>query len=130
LHPGSIRSKFDIKVEPLPQGVSVEQVYAEFLGYLLHHTKEFFQAKTIDGEILWHRLRDSVEFVIAHPNGWGLNEQAVLQRACVKAGLVPSLTVAENRVHFVSEAEASVHFVMFDTNIKSDLQVSSISGFS
>jgi hypothetical protein len=48
----------------------------------------------------------------------------MLRRAVVKAGLVDSVPVATEKVQFVGEAEASVHFVMFHADLQSRLQVS------
>ncbi|KAG8686828.1 hypothetical protein FRC11_008301 [Ceratobasidium sp. 423] len=48
-----------------------------------------------------------MDIVIAHPNGWGIREQAFLRTSSVVAGF----TFAEHaldRVHFVTEAEASL----------------------
>ena len=68
--------------------------------------------------------KNCIDFVIAHPSGWNLEEQSMLRRAVVKAGLVPSLEVAAERVQFVGEAEASVHYVMYHADLQSRLQVS------
>ncbi|KAL8283908.1 hypothetical protein RQP46_005340 [Phenoliferia psychrophenolica] len=60
---------------------------------------------------VWRRLSDSMAYVIATPNGWGLAEQAVLKAAMEGAGLlVKDAAASEDRLVFVTEAEASVHF--------------------
>jgi hypothetical protein len=123
LHPETMRAEQEIEVPPLPTGISLEQIYADFLRYLISHTEAFFKEKTIEGDALWKKLRGSVEFVIAHPNGWEIKEQAFLRRAAVSAGLVSSLSAADEQIHFVSEAEASVHFVMFNANMEDNFQV-------
>ena len=61
-------------------------------------------------------LIEYADFVIAHPNGWGLKEQSVLRRAAIQADLVrPS--DADTRIHFVTEAEASVHFCVVNAHL-------------
>lgn len=107
----------------LPPGVPVQKIYADFLGYLLKHTKTFFEDRIIDGSALWTRYRSTMEFIIAHPNGWGIREQTFLRNAAVEAGFT-SQDVASSRVRFVTEAEASVHFCIYHTNLGSRLQVS------
>lgn len=53
-------------------------------------------------------------FLLSHPNGWGLVEQSILSNALAKA--VPSVNLGPgnltDRVEFVSEAEAAVHFAL------------------
>lgn len=53
-------------------------------------------------------------FVLSHPNGWGLREQTILRTSLVKAVPCANLVSAEvnDRVVFVSEAEAAVHFAL------------------
>jgi hypothetical protein len=83
--------------------------------------------KRIDGGgQIWQRLsqQNAIDFVLCHPGGWGLQEQSLLHRAMVKAGLVASAQMATERVKFVGEAEASVHYVMFHADLQSRLRVS------
>jgi hypothetical protein len=107
----------------LPTGVSLSQVYSDFLAYLLQHTQAYFEDHIIDGKRIWQQYQPTMDVVIAHPNGWGIREQAFLRSVAVKAGFT-SASDAENKVHFVSEAEASVHFCTFYSDIGSQLKVS------
>jgi hypothetical protein len=118
-----MRSKHNIIVQPLPRGIELEKIYADFLSYLYRHTQSFFQDRELNGSDIWERLRGSIEFVIAHPNGWGAHEQTFLRKAVVKAGLVPAAQ-AQDRVRVVSEGEASVHFVMVHGDFETRLKVS------
>lgn len=65
-----------------------------------------------------------MEVIIAHPNGWGIREQSFLRDAAVDAGFAKS-DDASNKIRFVTEAEASVHYCIYHTNLGSRLQVSS-----
>jgi hypothetical protein len=65
-----------------------------------------------------------MEVVIAHPNGWGIREQTFLRAAAVDAGFA-SASAAPSKIRFVTEAEASVHFCIYHTNLGSRLQVRS-----
>lgn len=51
------------------------------------------------------------EFVIAHPNSYGLPEQTVLRKSLEEGGLIKKDdAVGAQRLQFVTEAEASVYF--------------------
>jgi hypothetical protein len=101
--------------------LTVETIYSDFLQYLLNNTKTFFVTRTPNGATVWQQLIDDAEFVIAHPNAWGVREQHVLRRA-VRADYV-SVAQADSRVRFVSEGEASVHFCIVHGNLGAKLKV-------
>jgi hypothetical protein len=107
----------------LPPGVSLRQIYSDFLGYLLKHTQAYFEERIIDGKLIWQRYKPTMDVVIAHPNGWGIREQTFLRGVAVDAGFVET-SKASTMVRFVTEAEASVHFCIYHTNIRNRLQVS------
>jgi len=121
LHPDDLAAKHGLELEPLPNGVPLTQIYVDFLKYLLMHTQTYFQDHILDGKTIWQTYKPTLEVVIAHPNGWGIKEQSFLRSAVVAAGFsTPS--DAGTRVHFVTEAEASVHFCTFHTNLGDQLQ--------
>jgi len=129
VHPPTMPTLRPVELLPLPHGVSVEQIYADILYYVFRHTQVFFEEKEFElegGGRIWRRLnvQNAIDFVICHPGGWGLDEQSMLRRATVKAGLVSSLPVAMEQVQFVGEAEASVHYVMFHADLQTRLQAS------
>lgn len=121
LHPSDMKTKHGLKLDPLPSGVSLRQVYSDFLGYLLKHTRSFFEDRIIDGKQIWENYQPTMEVVIAHPNGWGIREQTFLRAAAVEAGFADKST-APNKIRFVTEAEASVHFCIYHTNLGNRLQ--------
>ncbi|KAH7336871.1 hypothetical protein B0J17DRAFT_446061 [Rhizoctonia solani] len=116
LHPSDMQAKHGLKLDPLPPGVTLRQIYSDFLGYLLKHTKAFFEDRILDGKQIWERYSPTMEVVIAHPNGWGIREQTFLRTAAVAAGFSTSDQAAK-KVRFVTEAEASVHFCINHTNL-------------
>ena len=63
-----------------------------------------------------------MEVVIAHPNGWGIREQTFLRGAAVEAGFAGTNNARTN-IRFVTEAEASVHFCVYHTNLGERLKV-------
>jgi hypothetical protein len=92
------------------------------------HTRTFFEDRTPNGRNIWLNLIHCADLVITHPNGWGLKEQSVLRRAAIQADLVrPS--DAEARVHFVTEAEASVHFCVVNAHLAAKFKVRDVSCF-
>ncbi|CAE6394322.1 unnamed protein product [Rhizoctonia solani] len=121
LHPDHMRVGHGLKLDDLPQGVTLRQIYADFLGYLLRHTQTFFEDRIIDGRRIWQKYSSTKEIVIAHPNGWSLREQSFLREAAIDAGLVDHGQASSN-IRFVTEAEASVHFCIHHTNIGNRLQ--------
>ncbi|KAG8737713.1 hypothetical protein FRC10_007912 [Ceratobasidium sp. 414] len=120
LHPDDMKAEHDLKLDPLPRGVSLQQIYSDFLGYLLEHTRTFFEGRVVDGSLIWGNYRSKMEFVIAHPNGWGIREQTFMRAAAIEAGFV--LDSSPHKIRFVTEAEASVHFCIHHTNLGTRLQ--------
>lgn len=110
-----LRSLQPTSLPEIPFHLTVEKIYSDFIRYLVAHTRTFFEDRTPNGRNVWLNLIEYADFVIAHPNGWGLKEQSVLRRAAIQADLVrPS--DADARIHFVTEAEASVHFCVVNAN--------------
>lgn len=107
----------------LPKGVTLMKIYVDFMRYLLNHTKKYFVEHVLQGESEWRKYFPSMKVVIAHPNGWGINEQDFLRRAAVSAGYA-ELWNAPSQIRFVSEAEASVHFCIHHMDIGSSMDVS------
>ncbi|KIM26380.1 hypothetical protein M408DRAFT_330575 [Serendipita vermifera MAFF 305830] len=99
------------EIPPLPKGVTIEQVYADLMRYLMVNTQRFFEMTTPNGAEIWARLRDTMVIVLATPNGWDIREQAKLREAAIKASLVTKEN-AGHLLQFVTEAEASVHYAL------------------
>ncbi|KAH7336868.1 hypothetical protein B0J17DRAFT_665188 [Rhizoctonia solani] len=116
LHPSDMQTKHELKLDPLPPGISLRQIYSDFLGYLLKHTRTFFEDRILDGKSIWEKYSPKMEVIIAHPNGWGIREQAFLRAAAVTAGFSTS-DQAASKIRFVTEAEASVHYCIHHTNL-------------
>ncbi|ELU35811.1 hypothetical protein AG1IA_10159 [Rhizoctonia solani AG-1 IA] len=111
-----MKTRHDLKLDALPPGVNLGQIYADFLRYLLKYTQEYFEDRILDGKSIWERYSPNMEVVIAHPNGWGLQEQTFLRKAAVDAG-VSAHEQAQKNIRFLTEAEASVHFCIHHTNL-------------
>ncbi|KAG9097686.1 hypothetical protein FRC06_007290 [Ceratobasidium sp. 370] len=109
------------QLHPLPNGISIGQVYANYLRYLFLHTQTFFHEHVFRGQEIWHTLSSSMKIMIAHPNGWGTREQGVLRTAAVQAGLTTS-TQSDRQISFVSEAEAAIQFCLRSSQTTSSLR--------
>ncbi|KAG8793236.1 hypothetical protein FRC12_003453 [Ceratobasidium sp. 428] len=121
LHPKAMQQKYNLKVQPLPDGISLEKVYSDFMVFLLQHTQETFESRVMGGADLWEELRNDMTIVLAHPNGWTIKEQNFLRQAAIAAKCTTEAKGHE-QIHFVSEAEASMHFCMFGTDIHRRLE--------
>ncbi|KAJ7275877.1 hypothetical protein C8J57DRAFT_1311909 [Mycena rebaudengoi] len=95
---------------PLPSGKSATEVFADFLRYLFHCARSYIQKKYPNGGELWISLEDTIEFVLTHPNGWEGRQQENMRYAAIIAGLISDSPEGHERIHFVTEGEASLHF--------------------
>ncbi|KZV99293.1 hypothetical protein EXIGLDRAFT_831623 [Exidia glandulosa HHB12029] len=114
LHPSTMRSSSNIAVPPLPPKITLKQVYADFLSFIFKHAVEFFTTSAHDGERIWSRLNNTVVIILATPNGWDSYQQGFLHDAIVVAGVLPQ-GFEPDRLQFVTEAEASVHYALEHT---------------
>ncbi|KAG8737712.1 hypothetical protein FRC10_007911 [Ceratobasidium sp. 414] len=121
MHPSDMKAKHKLKMDDLPAGVPLRRIYSDFMGYLLGHTRSFFEERVVDGPLIWEKHHPQMEVIIAHPNGWGIREQTFLRDAAVDAGFASS--ASSHKIRFVTEAEASVHFCINRTNLGNCLQV-------
>lgn len=99
------------EIPALPASVSLKKIYADLLGYLFDHAREFFKNNTVDGARIWARLGERCVIILATPNGWDTTQQAFLSSATVMGGLLPD-NFPEYRLRFVTEGEASVHYAL------------------
>ncbi|QRV77105.1 heat shock protein 70 kDa 12A [Ceratobasidium sp. AG-Ba] len=123
LHPSNMAPASGFKLDPLPPGIQVGQVYADIFRYLFHHTRAFFQDTTFLGEQEWETLSDTMEVIIAHPNGWWTREHGVLRSAATKGGW-STICRAHKQINFVTEAEASIQFCLDDSRTSAVLSPS------
>ncbi|KAH7088620.1 hypothetical protein BKA62DRAFT_677699 [Auriculariales sp. MPI-PUGE-AT-0066] len=125
LHPESMKSANNLSHPPLPTGVSLKTVYTDMLGYLFTHSRTYLDSTSLDtgghGSI-WQRLKTNFELCLTIPNGWNESQQQFLRAAIVAAGIFPT-NHAPERLKFVSEAEAAVHFAIEHNNVWSWLCV-------
>jgi hypothetical protein len=93
-----------LTLPPLPWGSGVDQVFADFLGYVRAQLQAYITAMYGDGAQIWSTLHPSMEVILTTPNGWELNQQQRMRAAAHAGGLVAGRNPGE-RVRFVTEAE-------------------------
>ncbi|CAG7852394.1 SubName: Full=Uncharacterized protein {ECO:0000313/EMBL:CCA74285.1} [Serendipita indica DSM 11827] len=101
MHPEALKNQ-SLDIPPLPTGIPVKRIYKDMMEYMFKNTQKHFETK--DPE------RANMEFVFAIPNGWDYVQQQTMRQAAIDAGFFPSHR-ADSLLHFVTEGEASVHFV-------------------
>ncbi|KAJ7178302.1 hypothetical protein C8R46DRAFT_1076300 [Mycena filopes] len=97
-------------IPPLPHRATAVSVLSDFLRYLLDCAKTYIEQSHSDGAALWTLLFPTTRFVMAHPNGWDGKQQTQMRDAAVIAGLMPNSDAGHQRLQFVTEGEASLHF--------------------
>ncbi|KAK7058002.1 hypothetical protein R3P38DRAFT_3304311 [Favolaschia claudopus] len=93
---------------PLPHRKTATSVFADFLQYLFECAKTFIIDS--NGADLWASLQHNIRFVLTHPNGWEGKQQSQMRDAAIVAGLIPNSEAGHDRLRFVTEGEASLHF--------------------
>ncbi|KAL5632504.1 hypothetical protein ACGC1H_005452 [Rhizoctonia solani] len=121
LYPDDIEAQHNPRISALPFGVSLRQVYSDFLGYLLKHTKSYFEERMIDGVQIWERYQPTMELVISHPYRWKAREQSFLRDMAVSAGYTTS-DLAPRNIRFVTDLDASACCCLSNASLTSELQ--------
>jgi len=108
-------------IPPVPLNKSVIDVFADFLQYLLRCAGDYIKDSHLNGQGLWNSVKDDIEFVLSHPNGWEGTQQADMRKAATQAQLILDTPAGHARLSFVTEGEASLHFA-----IANDLRIGSM----
>jgi len=111
------------KIPPLPLNKTVVEVFADFLEYLLNCASRYIEESHANGADLWNSVKNDLDFVMSHPNGWEGSEQSQMRDAAVLAGLVPDNPSGRSRVSFVTEGEASLHFAIQNSALSQGVKV-------
>ena len=116
----------DDALPPLPSGVTIVDMFADVLGYLLRCTKEYIEQSHASGGLLWSTLEKHTHLVLTHPNGWGGLEQNQLKKAAIKAGFFPNLDAADTQLSFVTEGETGLHYCNYSGLSKDAFKVATL----
>ena len=106
----------------LPRDKSLQDIFADFIGYLFDSTKVFIQEREPKGKEFWQSLGSNIDLILSHPNGWEGREQAFLRKSVVRARVFTE-EEALSHVSFVTEGEAAFHFCVTNTNSVELLEV-------
>ncbi|GJE91452.1 heat shock 70 kDa protein 12A [Phanerochaete sordida] len=98
------------RLPPLPDGKDAVSILADMLAYLFSCTRVFITESHPLGESMWSSAANDIQVVLSHPNGWEGPQQEKMRQAAVIAGLVPDTIGGRDRVHVVTEGEASLHY--------------------
>ncbi|KAF8907433.1 hypothetical protein CPB85DRAFT_1254346 [Mucidula mucida] len=99
----------DADIPALPQGKTVLDIFADVLRYLFAAVKLYITETMPSGASLLSSVEHNIDFVLTHPNGWEGQQQGLMRRAAVVAGLIKD-GIGQDRLQFVTEGEASLHF--------------------
>ncbi len=97
-------------IPPLPLNKSVVDVFSDFLKYLLLCAENYIKETHPNGATFWESVKNEIDFVLSHPNGWEGTQQQEMREATVAARLIPDTSAGHARLTFVTEGEASLHF--------------------
>lgn len=92
-----------------PQGKTTTDYLADLLGYLFRCASDYIRESHGNGSELWESVKHNIDFVFCYPSGWDY-AQKVFRDAVILAGLARSNSDAEQRLCFVTDAEASLCF--------------------
>lgn len=101
----------EFAMKPLPKGMSVVEVFGDFMWYLLDCARIFIVQSHASGESLWNSVKDNLDVILSHPSGWEGIEQTKMREAAVHAGVFPD--ISSECLHFVTEGEASVNYCVY-----------------
>ena len=100
------------KLPPLPSLRSIVDIIADFLRYLFQCASSYIKGAHANGEDLWSSVKDEITFVLTHPNGWEKFQQSQMQQAAFLSGLITDDEEGYDRILFLTEGEASLHFAI------------------
>ncbi|KIL56475.1 hypothetical protein M378DRAFT_89248, partial [Amanita muscaria Koide BX008] len=108
LRPPHLAGSQEFEIQSLPKNKTPVQAFGDLLRYLFQSTKKYIT----DSELCsWDSVERNIDFILSHPNGWEGKQQSQMRKAAVAAGLVDKSEALE-RISFVSEGEASLHFCL------------------
>lgn len=105
-----------------PGPKSIVDLFADFIRYLYDSTITHIKEVELIGEVLWDNFGPTVELVLSHPNGWEGQQQGIMRKAVIQAGIF-SEEEARTRISFVTEGEASFNYCVTHTKSGGSLEV-------
>ncbi len=96
-----------LELDDLPPNTSADDVMGHLMHYLYKESIKYIEDHHADGRSILEQVKNRVQFVFSHPNGWAGKPQQRFRSCAVLGGLVPSEEEARRRIRFVTEGEAS-----------------------
>ena len=106
----------------LPEGKSLQDIFADFIRYLFDSAKYFIQEGEHMGKEIWKTVEWNIDLMLTHPRGWGGQEQEFLRKSVVQASIFTEER-SLSHVLFVTEGEAKFYFCVANTKSIELLQV-------
>ncbi|KAJ6491572.1 hypothetical protein DFH09DRAFT_1377208 [Mycena vulgaris] len=110
MRPGHLPIIRDLELPPLPNDVSVDEIFEDHLGYIKEQVKTYITTTYGSGGNIWDLLSPTMYLILTTPNGWEGAQQSRMRQAAINAGLVDE--AGGRRVKFVTEAEAAVLYAV------------------
>ncbi|PVF96878.1 hypothetical protein CPB86DRAFT_786515 [Serendipita vermifera] len=104
-----------IEIPNLPHNTTLSQIYSNFIEYLYIKTKKFFIESSPNGQQVWDRLESRIVMIFCIPNGWDISQQTFIHKAVIESGIIGE-GEADERIDFITEGEASVHYALAHTS--------------
>ncbi|KAF7361376.1 hypothetical protein MSAN_01170400 [Mycena sanguinolenta] len=106
LRPAHLPIIKDLVLPPLPNNVTADKIFTDFLRYVKDQVKAYISSTYGSGGDIWDTLSQTMYVILTTPNGWEGSQQNRMRQAAINAGLVDQ--DGGRRVRFVTEAEAAV----------------------
>lgn len=117
----------DQDIPSLPKNKTAVGVFADFMRYLFRCARTYIEETHTGGHDLWQSFDGHIDFLLSHPNGWDGVQQHHMRQAAVLAALIPDNQGGQDRLQFVSEGEACLHFCFRNGLSKDAMKVRAIS---
>lgn len=96
----------------IPSWLSMQDLYRDYLNFLIGHTKTCFIGARANGAQLWPNLLQDAHWIIGAPNGW----DPTLREATKRALAATDYCQNSKQITVVSEAEASLFYLLHTVN--------------
>ncbi|KAK0222692.1 hypothetical protein EDD85DRAFT_1028141 [Armillaria nabsnona] len=109
LCPASMTS-LNASLPQFPAGKTVLQLFSNFYAYLFEGIKEFIFRNDPSGKTVWSTVKDNIELVPSHSNGWEGEQRNQMRQAMINAQLICDNDKGRSQVNFVTEGQSSLRF--------------------
>ncbi|KAF8333705.1 hypothetical protein F5887DRAFT_1286174 [Amanita rubescens] len=99
----------DRDIPALPRNKSVIDIFSDLLRYTYKSTNQYIRER--HGDDMLRSVGNNIEFILSHPNCWECLQLSEMRPAAINADLV-NANEAPERISFVTEGEASLHFCL------------------